>query len=224
MEYSIIVTAFNEERTIPGLLRELEACREGPASQTEIILVDDGSTDKTLQTANRLKKKYRNLRIIRNNTNRGRGFALKKGVEAARGGVIGIIDADMQYSPNDLKRMLRLVKKGSADLVCGRRIKNRNGIVRRLLSLGFNLTCRMAFSVPVHDANAGIKAGKKELFQTLPLCGGAYRLVAARAAKKCRIAETAVRHKKRTNGQSRIPTPRIFIETLAELLKAAGER
>jgi len=221
MPYTVIVTFFNEERALKELVQELESCI-GAIKSTELVLVDDGSTDKSLQVANSLKGKYGNIKILRNKTNLGRGFSLKRGVEAAKGDVIGIIDADLQYYPEDLKKMLRIVESGKADLVCGCRTAKRNSAARRALSAGYNIFCRSLLSVPVHDSNSGIKAGKKEVFQSVPLCGGAYRLIAARAAKKYRLAETAVRHRKRAHGQSRIPTPKIFIETLGELLKAAG--
>lgn len=224
MQYSVILTVYNEERTIAKLVHELEKYLCAERTQTELLIIDDGSTDNSRSIATALIGEYDNIKLIRNHRNLGRGFALKNGVAHAKGKIIGVIDTDLQYSPKDLVAALHAVKKNRTDLVFGRRASNKNTIIRRLLSLGFNILCRTLFSLRIHDANSGVKAGKREIFEDMPLTGGAYRLLGARAAKKYSLDEIRIRHKRRNYGRTRIPTPKILLETLQEITRVYLER
>ena len=113
---SVVIPVYNEERTIEQLLRQVESI---PIPK-EIVLVDDCSHDGTPQILDRLKEELR-LRIISKQTNEGKGAALHDGFQAARGDVVVIQDADLEYDPHDIPHLLQPILENSADVVYGSR-------------------------------------------------------------------------------------------------------
>ena len=101
MNYSVIMPFFNEEKTLQTAV--LKLLKEDFAS--EIILVNDGSNDSSREIALRLIKKYKNIKLVDSKMNKGKGHALKIGINKSKTKYIGILDADLEYSPNDLKRL-----------------------------------------------------------------------------------------------------------------------
>jgi len=114
---SIIIPAYNERKTIKKILQDVENVRL-LGVEKEIIIVDDGSIDGTREILRKLPDKYQ---IIFLNKNQGKGFALKKGFEAANGDICLIQDADLEYNPNDYQELIRPILEGRADVVYGSR-------------------------------------------------------------------------------------------------------
>lgn len=148
---SIIIPCYNEEATIGKILKEVEAVNLGKITK-EIIVIDDFSTDSTRAILAKLPKKYR---IILQDKNHGKGAALKKGLLASTGDVVVIQDADLEYDPQDYKRLLYPITRGQADVVYGSRfvggephriIYYRNQVANKMLTTmsnmftGLNLT------------------------------------------------------------------------------------
>ena len=117
MKTSIIIPCYNEEKTIEKIIDKV---RDNINSPYEIIVIDDGSTDKTrLILENNLKNKINELLI--NEKNYGKGFSIKKGIEATTGDIIIIQDADLEYDPKDYAKLIEPIKNGFADVVYGSR-------------------------------------------------------------------------------------------------------
>lgn len=125
MKLSVIVPVYNEERTINELLQRV--LRE--KTQKEVIVVDDGSTDGTLQEIQRYKdtkiqrKDGTKLEILKNERNMGKGAAVRKGIANATGDVLIIQDADLEYDPNDYQKLLKPILEGKTEAVYGSRLK-----------------------------------------------------------------------------------------------------
>ena len=115
--YSVIVPFFNEEKTLQTAV--LNLLKEDFAS--EIILVNDGSNDNSREIALRLIEKYKNIKLVDSKTNKGKGHALKIGINKSQTKYIGVLDADLEYSPNDLKRLFLDIELNDGDVACGSR-------------------------------------------------------------------------------------------------------
>ena len=117
INYSVIIPFFNEERTLETAV--LNLLEEDFAS--EIILVNDGSYDNSYQIALKLVNKYKNIKLVNSKINKGKGHALKVGISKSTKKYIGILDADLEYSPNDLKRLFVNIELNDGDIACGSR-------------------------------------------------------------------------------------------------------
>lgn len=127
MKLSIIIPVFNEEKTIDKVLERVLALKIPPVD-IEIIVVDDGSTDKTAQILKKAKNK--NIKFLMHEKNCGKGAAVRTGIENASGDYVVIQDADLEYNPQDLKILVSEVLRGGAMVVYGTRLKRMPNLSR----------------------------------------------------------------------------------------------
>lgn len=116
---SILIPVFNEADTIETLIHSVQEV--STPLKKEVIIIDDGSTDGTSDIIERIAQHHPTILLIKNQKNYGKGFSIRKGIEAATGQIILIQDADLEYSPNDYNRLLRPILEGDADAVYGSR-------------------------------------------------------------------------------------------------------
>jgi dolichol-phosphate mannosyltransferase len=169
-DYTVIMPFFNEENTLEIAVTNL--VNEDFAS--EIILVNDGSNDKSYEIATSLQNKHEFIKLIESKENIGKGHALKLGINEASKKYIGVLDADLEYSPNDLKNLFREIDINNFDIVCGSRFIGdymRNNIyVRTYLA---NKFLSMFFSIihkeKVTDIATCLKVFRKSLFDSIVL-------------------------------------------------------
>ncbi len=121
MKLSIIMPVFNEEKTIRDILGKVVAVDIQGVSK-EIIVVDDGSTDASASQISNLKSQNLNFKFIQHKKNMGKGAAVRAGIENSTGDYIIIQDADLEYEPNDIKKLIAPVQKGQAQVVYGTRL------------------------------------------------------------------------------------------------------
>ena len=161
---------FNEENTLEIAVTNL--VNEDFAS--EIILVNDGSNDKSYEIATSLQNKHKFIKLIESKENKGKGHALKLGINVASKKFIGVLDADLEYSPNDLKNLFKEIDINNLDIVCGSRFigdfKRDNIYVRTYLA---NKFLSMFFSIihreKVTDIATCLKVFRKTLFDSIDL-------------------------------------------------------
>ena len=161
---------FNEENTLEIAVTNL--VNEDFAS--EIILVNDGSNDKSYEIASSLQNKHKFIKLIESKENKGKGHALKLGINVASKKFIGVLDADLEYSPNDLKNLFQEIDINNLDIVCGSRFigdfKRDNIYVRTYLA---NKFLSMFFSIihreKVTDIATCLKVFRKTLFDSIDL-------------------------------------------------------
>jgi glycosyltransferase involved in cell wall biosynthesis len=165
---SIIVPAYNEAATIVDVLRRVDAV----PFPKEVILVDDGSADGTADLVDELGMD--GVRVIRQPVNRGKGAAVRAGIEASRGDFVVIQDADLEYDPADLPRLLAPLQKGVADVVYGSRLRGGEPqrahmfwhyVGNRFLSLMTNVL----FNTTISDMEVGYKAFDGDLLRSIRL-------------------------------------------------------
>ena len=194
---SVVVPLFNEEENVPILQAELAAALAGRAS--EIIFVDDGSTDQTLARLTMAPE----VRVLRFEKNAGQSAAIHAGANAARGAIVVLIDGDLQNDPADIPRLLAEIERG-ADLVCGYRAQRKDTLVKRLTSLIAN-TVRSRFTKDgVRDTGCTLKAMRRECVSTLVPFKGMHRFIPALVkGAGYRLVEVPVNHRARRFGQSK---------------------
>src|SRR5436309_6837383 len=198
---SIIVPAFNEEENIPQCVEKVSNAMSRAGYKSEIIVVNDGSKDKTLMVAQSLQRKCASLRVLDLRCHCGKATALREGVRVAKGDAIAFFDADMQYDPLDLARMVDLVNNRT-DVVNGSRDYGSYGQTRTALSKIYNRVLKLLFRIGLDDSNCGVKilrrsaADPDALFRYgLPL------MLPILKMKGFRLAEISVPLYKRRSGE-----------------------
>lgn len=164
---SVILPAYNEEKNIEATLVQIFDVIPGITSDFEIIVIDDGSKDKTATILADLKGKYSELEIIFHESNKGYGNALISGFNKASKEYIFFMDSDRQFNFKEIERLLSF--KDSYDIVAGIRIERKDSIIRDLNGTFFNFIVKFMFKVPIMDIDCGFKLFKKEVLKELTL-------------------------------------------------------
>jgi glycosyltransferase involved in cell wall biosynthesis len=203
---SCVLPARNEEEAIgtvvPAALDALAALTD----ESEVVVVDDGSTDRTGALLDALAAQEPRLRVIHFREPRGYGAALQAGFAASRLPVLMFTDSDGQFDLRDLGRLLPLL--ADADLVVGFRVDRADPASRRVLSRGYNALVRLLLGVRVRDMNCAFKAFHRRVLDLFPLESDGYainaELVARADAAGLRVREVGVRHFPRIAGESKV--------------------
>lgn len=210
---SIVVPAYNEEESVAELLRSMEEALGGLEGGYEVVFVDDGSTDATLERLKAIERTNARVRVFSFRRNLGKSVALLCGFHQARGDYILTMDADLQDDPGNVPRMFEQLTTG-ADVVSGWRRERRDSAVKVASSFVFNrLMIRLLFGVSFHDMNSGLKLYRAEVARELPLYGGMHRFIPLIAAQMgYRVTECPVSHGERKYGASKYSPTKIFTE------------
>jgi glycosyltransferase involved in cell wall biosynthesis len=203
MFVSIVAPSFNEAATLREFLARLASVTASLRDHTfEFILVDDGSTDGTLELAKGLIAQEPRLRVIELRRNFGQTAALQAGLSAARGELVISMDSDLQHFPEDLPLFLDQIARGY-DLVCGWRHDRREGVLRRWPSGAANVLIRLVSGLRIHDVGTTYRAYRSDLVQQLQLLGEQHRFVPVLAALiGARVSEVKIQNIARPAGRS----------------------
>jgi glycosyltransferase involved in cell wall biosynthesis len=205
IDVTIVLPAYNEQATLAGSVEEIAATMDPTGLDYEFLFVDDGSTDGTWSEILRLGRQRSNVRGLRHRGNRGKASALANGFAYSRGEVVAMVDADLQYEPEDVLRVIDRVYEGF-DAVTARKTNRTDGMERKAASRFFNSTLRKATGIQLHDMNAGLKAFRYEAAQELIRYGYGelhrYFMVIV-ALKGFSVSEIEVESRPRTSGESR---------------------
>jgi glycosyltransferase involved in cell wall biosynthesis len=207
---SAVVPAFNEEESVKEFYKVLSVNLLKLDKDYEIIFIDDGSTDSTLDILKNLASKDKNIRIYSFRKNRGKAEALTVGFQMAKGDYIVTLDADLQDRPEEIKKLLDKAKEGF-DLVSGWRKDRKDALKTRLSSKLFNFIMSAFWGVHLHDYNCGLKLYTKESAKSVNLYGGMHRFIPLLVAEKgFEVTEIPVVHEKRKFGKSKYGFSKIF--------------
>ncbi|WP_235299172.1 glycosyltransferase family 2 protein [Portibacter marinus] len=205
VDISIVVPLLNEEESLPELCSWIKRVCEEKAFSYEIILVDDGSTDKSWEVILDIKEKDSNVRGIKFRRNYGKSAALNVGFEAATGDIVITMDADLQDSPEEIPELYRMVMEDNYDLVSGWKKKRHDPISKTVPSKFFNAFTRRMSGIKLHDFNCGLKAYKNEVVKNIEVYGEMHRYIPVIAKWEgfTKIGEKVVQHQARKYGSSK---------------------
>jgi len=194
---SVVVPLYNEEENVSILQSELSAALAG--LDYEIIFVNDGSTDRTVESIARSPA----VRVLQFAENAGQSAAMYAGLQAARGGIVALIDGDLQNDPADIPKLLREIERG-ADLVCGYRAQRKDTMMKRLTSRIANFVRSRFTRDGVRDTGCTLKAMRRECIRSLVPFKGMHRFIPAlvKGAGYC-LVEVPVNHRARKFGRSK---------------------
>lgn len=215
-EVSIVVPAYNEEESLPVLVGEIRAALAGRAA--EILLVDDGSTDRTAAVALELAAADPALRLLRLTRNSGQSAALAAGWRAARGAVVVTLDADLQNDPAEIPRLLAKLAEGW-DVVSGVRRNRQDTWVRLMSSRIANGVRNWATKDQVTDVGCTLRAARREFLVDLPMFTGMHRFLPTLLKMQgARTTEIPVNHRARRFGVAKYGIGNRLFRAVADLL------
>lgn len=204
MDVSLVIPLFNEEESLPELCAWInKVCLEHRLAY-EIILIDDGSTDRSWEVVETLTKENANIKGMRFTRNYGKSAALNEGFQVASGQVVITMDADLQDNPDEIPALCNKIREGF-DIVSGWKKKRKDPLEKRLPSKFFNWVTAKISHIPLHDFNCGLKAYRKDVVKNIEVYGEMHRyipLIAKWAGYK-KITEQVVEHNARKYGTSK---------------------
>ena len=211
LDISVVVPLYNEEESLPELTAWIDRVARENGLSYEIVFVDDGSTDGSWETLERLKEHYPALRAIGFARNYGKSAALYCGFAAAEGDVVFTMDADLQDSPDEIPDMRRMILEEGYDMVSGWKLKRHDPLGKRWPSKFFNWTARTVSGIKLHDFNCGLKAYRRKVVKSIEVYGEMHRYIPilAKEAGFRRIGEKVVCHRARKYGSSKFGMERM---------------
>ena len=219
MDISVVVPLYNEDESLPELTAWIAKVMDENNFSYEVILVDDGSTDKSWAVIESLKLQNTNIKGIKFRRNYGKSAALNVAFEATQGDVIITMDADLQDSPDEIPELFRRIKEEKLDIISGWKKKRYDPITKTIPTKLFNAATRKMSGIELNDFNCGLKAYRSEVVKTIEVYGEMHRYipVIAKWAGFSKISEQVVEHRARKYGTTKFGFSR-FINGFLDLL------
>ena len=204
MDLSVVVPIYNEEESVNALYENITGAFSGTGIDYELILVDDGSSDRSYMLLKAIANDDSRIKVIRFRRNFGQTAAMAAGFDAASGRVVVPMDGDLQNDPTDIPRLLAKIEEGY-DVVSGWRKDRKDTFInRKLPSMIANGLISRFTGVHLHDYGCTLKAYKKEVLEGINLYGEMHRFVPALASQVgAKVTELPVKHHPRMYGTSK---------------------
>jgi glycosyltransferase involved in cell wall biosynthesis len=203
VELSIIAPVYNEELNLQPLYEQISTALEGVVVKYEIVLIDDGSSDKSFEIMEQLHRQDPRVVAIKFRRNFGQSAAFAAGFDYARGDVIVTLDADLQNDPADIPMLLEKLEEGY-DVVAGWRIKRKDNIIRKIPSMIANRLITRTTGVYLHDTGCSLRAYRRDVVKNIHLYGEMHRFIPALASwYGIKLVEIPVNHRPRTLGEAK---------------------
>ena len=219
-DISIVVPLYNEEESLPELVSWIEKVMKENNFSYEIVMLDDGSTDKSWQVIEELHKKNQNIKAFSFRRNYGKSAGLNIGFENAEAKVIITMDADLQDSPDEIPGLYKMIMDEGYDLVSGWKKKRHDPITKTIPTKIYNGVTRRMSGIKLHDMNCGLKAYKYDVIKNIEVYGEMHRYipVIAKWAGFKKIGEKVVQHRARKFGTTKFGGLERFIRGPLDLL------
>ena len=212
MQISVVIPLFNEEESLPELETWIRRVMEENNFTYEIIMVDDGSKDRSWDVVESLIEKNPCVKGVKFQRNYGKSAAMYLGFETAQGDVVITMDADLQDSPDEIPELYRMIKEDGYDLVSGWKKKRHDPLSKRLPSKLYNRVTRMISGIKLNDFNCGLKAYRLPVVKSIEVFGDMHRYtpLLAKWAGYRKIGEKVVAHQARKYGYSKFGLSRLI--------------
>lgn len=216
VQISIVVPLFNEEESLPELMSWIDKVMKENCFSYEVIMVDDGSQDKSWSVIEGLCSQYPALRAVKFSRNYGKSAALNVAFGEVQGDVVITMDADLQDSPEEVPELYRMVTQGGYDLVSGWKQKRYDPVTKTVPTKLYNWAARRMSGIYLHDFNCGLKAYKREVVKSVEVYGEMHRYIPilAKHAGFGKIGEKVVQHQARKYGVSKFGIERFLFGML----------
>ena len=203
-DLSVVFPVYNEEENIPHLLREIAAALDGHGWTYEIVAVDDGSSDRSLDVLRESRDRHPALRVLALAKNSGQTAALDAAWRAARGRMVVSLDADLQNDPADIPRMVRKLEETSSDMVIGVRVNRQDTWSRRMQSRIGNSVRNWITGDQITDTGCSLKLVKRDAIDRVRLFTGMHRFLPTLVRYAgFKLVEMPVNHRPRQFGVSK---------------------
>lgn len=218
MDVSIVVPLYNEEESLPELCAWINKVANENGYTYEIVLVDDGSNDRSWEVIENLSENNAHIKAIKFQRNYGKSAALNEGFKIVTGEVIITMDADLQDSPDEIPALRSMILNENYDLVSGWKKKRHDPVSKTIPSKFFNWVTTKTTGIKLHDFNCGLKAYKLKVVKNIEVYGEMHRYipVIAKWSGFKRIGEKVVEHRARKYGTSKFGIER-FIKGFLDL-------
>jgi glycosyltransferase involved in cell wall biosynthesis len=207
-ELSVVAPVYNDEEGIEQVVEYWVKVLQENRASAEIVLANDGSTDRTLEILQDLARKIPFLKVASYNPNRGYGYALKTAIQASRGQWVITLDSDGQFDLADFPSLLKLQNDNQLDFITGYRMKKKDNPFRVLADRSLNLIVRTMFSVSLRDTNCAMKLIRGDLARSLNIEAKGYPTPTEITIKLmtlgAKTGEIGVHHSERLQGQSKL--------------------
>lgn len=222
IDLSIVIPSYDEEDSLPILIKSINEKLKNKDIIFEIIIIDDGSSDKTWNKIEILTKKFSNIFSIKFTKNYGKSDALDAGFKSSRGNYILTMDADLQDDPEEIHKLYKIITEKDFDLVSGWKKKRNDPLSKTIPSKFFNMVTRSFSGIKLNDFNCGIKIYKKEVIDSINLYGEMHRYIPliAKWNGYNNIGEKEVNHNKRKFGKTKFGMER-YIRGFLDLLSVS---
>jgi len=222
LQISIVIPVYNEEESLPELASWIEKVMAANGYTYEVILIDDGSTDRSWEIIQQLGKINGHIKAINFTRNYGKSAALDIGFARAKGEVVITMDADLQDSPDEIPGLYDMITFEGYDIVSGWKKKRHDPISKTIPSKFFNGVTRMISGINLHDFNCGLKAYKKKVVKNVQIYGEMHRYIPfiAKWNGFSKIGEKVVEHRPRKYGYTKFGMER-FINGFLDLLSVS---
>jgi len=222
---SVFLPSHNEEPNVERVVRGFLAELPHLAENYEVIVVDDGSVDKTGAIADRLASEDRHVKVVHHPKNRGYGGAVISGIRAATQPYVLLADGDGQFDPKEVEALAAFVPE--YDVVAGKRIRRADPLMRRINGKAWTTLVRIVLGIPITDIDCGFKLFKRELLEGMELrANGAMistELMARLAGRGAKIKEVGVHHLPRMAGEQSGANFKVIMRAFRELFALYGE-
>lgn len=203
MDITILIPLTNEADSLVELSDSIARIINDLNKTFEIIFVDDGSTDNSLEVLLAQKKKISEIKIVSFQRNYGKSAALNTGFKMSKGDIVITMDADLQDDPEEIPFLIDKVSEGF-DLVSGWKTDRKDPFIKNFTSKIFNWVTSKVSGVNLHDHNCGIKAYKQEVLEHICIYGELHRYIPVFAhAAGYKVGELPVKHRKRQHGKTK---------------------
>jgi glycosyltransferase involved in cell wall biosynthesis len=213
-EISIVIPIFNEEESVQELVARINEALRKTKHAFEIVFIDDGSDDGTLELLKKYARDFKNIHVYSFRRNMGKAVALSLGFQKAKGEYVVTMDADLQDDPENIEKMLISIKSGNYDLISGWR-KNRHDSKLKIANSRFfnNIVIPLMFKVKFNDMNSGLKLYKSELSREIKIYGGMHRFIPVLVHEMgYRVKEVDIIHHSRKYGTSKFKSTKVFTD------------
>lgn len=207
---SIVIPLLNEEESLNILAHEIRKVIKPLDIGFEVIFVDDGSTDKSLNVIKEICRTDKRFKYISFKKNYGKSAALQVGFKYVTGDVVVTMDADLQDDPSEISALLKKLEEGY-DLVSGWKKVRKDPFIKKYSSRFFNFVTRLISKIKIHDFNCGIKAYRREVVDNIYIYGELHRYIPVLANwQGYSISEIVVKHHSRRYGKTKFGISRFF--------------